>query len=201
MARTATKLELTDTDTVHLKKLIRTRTTQVQIAQRARILLLKAEGLSEEDIADKVGLNRKSVRLCLQKYKDGGVENALIDAPGRGRNPEITDEEKAWIINVACQRPYELGYSAETWTYTMLTTHINYHAEASGYLRLSTISRSFIQQVLEQADIKPHKIRYYCDKRDPDFDEKMHEVLVVYKQIEMQFDEEGKGRPNSSHLG
>ena len=49
--------------------------------------------------------------------------------------------------------------------------------------------------ILDEAEIKPHKIRYYCEKRDPDFDRKMHDVLVVYKQIELQFDEEGKILP------
>ena len=39
--------------------------------------------------------------------------------------------------------------------------------------------------------MKPFKIKYYCEKRDPDFETKMHEVLLVYKQIEMQFDENG----------
>ena len=192
MARKPVKLELSDKDRSYFEKLIRTRTTQVQIAQRARIILLKSDGLSVDEISDKVGINRKSVMLCLEKYRDGGAENALSDAPGRGRNPEITDEEKTWIINRACQRPYELGYSAETWTITTLTAHINHQAESAGFLRLSTISRSSIQQILEQAEIKPHRIRYYCEKRDPDFDEKMHDILVVYKQIEMQFDENGK---------
>jgi transposase len=46
-------------------------------------------------------MNRKSVMLCVKKYHDGGVENALFDAPGRGRNAEITDDEKTWIINIA----------------------------------------------------------------------------------------------------
>lgn len=67
-----------------------------------------------DDIADKVGMNRKSVMLCLPKFKEGGIENALFDAPGRGRNAEITDEEKAWIINIACQRSADFGYDAET---------------------------------------------------------------------------------------
>ena len=195
MGMTAYKLELSEEEQLNLKKLIRTRTTQVQTAQRARILLLKSEGLSINEIADKVGINRKSVMLCLEKYKNGGVENAISDAPGRGRNPEITDEEKAWIINVACQTPYELGYSSEIWTLTRLTTHINSHAEEAGYLRLSTIGRTTIQQILDKAEIKPHRIRYYCERRDPDFDEKMHDVLVVYKQIEMQFDENGNLLP------
>jgi len=140
----------------------------------------------------KWGLNRCSVMLCLKKFKEGGIENALFDAPGRGRNAEITDEEKAWIINIACQKPIDFGYAAETWTYAKLTSHINKTAEAAGYTRLSTIHKSTVNTILDEADIKPHKITYYCENRDPDFDSKMHNVLLVYKQLEMQFDESGK---------
>jgi transposase len=190
MAKTM-KLELPEEDRLYFESILRTRTTQAQTVQRARILLLKTDGLSIDDIADKVGINRKSVMLCISKYKKGGADNALADAPGRGCNPEITDDEKAWIVSVACQLPYALGYAAETWTHSSLTKHINKNAEAAGYIRLSTVSQSSVQQILEKAAIKPHKIRYYCEKRDPDFDAKMHEVLVVYKQIELQFDEEG----------
>jgi transposase len=187
----AIKLELPEEDRLYFESILRIRTTQAQVAQRARILLLKAESLSIDEIADKVGINRKSVMLCLKKYKKGGADNALSDAPGRGCNPEITDEEKAWIVSVACQLPYTLGYSAETWTQSSLTKHINKNAETAGYTRLSTISQSSVQKILERASIKPHKIRYYCEKRDPEFDKKMNEVLVVYKQIELQFDEKG----------
>jgi transposase len=131
----------------------------------------------------------------LAKYKDGGIENAINDAPGRGRNPEITDDEKAWIHNIACKKPSEFGYPAETWTISKITKHIIENAEMSGYTRLSTISRSKIQVILNDADIKPHRIRYYCEKRDADFDEKMHDVLVVYKQVSMMFAEDGKLLP------
>ena len=48
-----------------------------------------------------------------------------------------------------------------------------------------------IQKILKRSDIKPFKIKYYCERRDPDFESKMHDVLVVYKQVSMQFDEEG----------
>ena len=129
--------------------------------------------------------------LCLKKFKEGGVENALYDAPGRGRNAEITDEEKAWIINIACKKPSEFGYAAETWTYAKLTSHINKTAEAAGYVRLSTIHKSTVNTILDEADIKPHKITYYCENRDPDFDAKMHNVLLVYKQLSFQFDKAG----------
>lgn len=192
MGKRASSIELSNEEREYLELQTRARTIQAQTVTRARILLLRADSVSIDAIADKVGLNRCSVMLCLKKFKEGGIENALFDAPGRGRNAEITDEEKAWIINIACQKPIDFGYAAETWTYAKLTSHINKTAEAAGYTRLSTIHKSTVNTILDEADIKPHKITYYCENRDPDFDSKMHNVLLVYKQLEMQFDESGK---------
>lgn len=191
MARKSSVLVLSPEDRDYLELQTRARTIQAQTVNRARILLLKADGCTVEEIADKVGLNRKSVMLCINKYSEGGVENALYDAPGRGRNAEITDEEKAWIINIACQKPTSFGYAAETWTYAKLTSHINKNAEAAGFVRLSTIHKSTVHTILDAAEIKPFRIKYYCENRDPQFDEKMHNVLLVYKQLSFQFDEDG----------
>ena len=192
MGKRASSIELSNEEREYLERQTRARTIQAQTVTRARILLLRADSVSIDAIADKVGINRCSVMLCLKKFKEGGIENALFDALGRGRNAEITDEEKAWIINIACQKPIDFGYAAETWTYAKLTSHINKTAEAAGYTRLSTIHKSTVHKILDEADIKPHKITYYCENRDPNFDSKMHNVLLVYKQLEMQFDESGK---------
>lgn len=191
MGRKASMITLTPEDREYLILKTRARTIQAQTVIRARILLLRADGHSIEAIADKVGLNRKSVMLCITKFCEGGVDNALFDAPGRGRNPEITDEEKAWIINVACQKPVDFGYAAETWTYAKLTSHINKTAESAGHIRLSTIHKSTVHTILDEAEIKPFRIKYYCENRDPDFDAKMHNVLLVYKQLSIEFDENG----------
>ncbi len=188
----AKPLSLTATDHDRLEAITRARTLQAQVVTRARILLLKEGGDSVDAIAEKVNLNRNSVLLCLKKYKEGGVDHAIYDAPGRGRNAEITDDEKAWIINIACQKPCEFGYAAETWTYAKLTSHINKTAEQAGYTRLSTLTKTSIKNILDAANIKPFRIQYYCENRDPDFDSKMHQVLLVYKQIEMLFDENGE---------
>lgn len=195
MGKKANIITLTPEERDYLKTQTRSRTIQAQTVCRARILLLKSEGETIDSIADKVGINRCSVMLCLKKFKEGGVENALFDAPGRGRNAEITDDEKAWIINIACQKPVDFGYAPETWTRALLTKHINKFAEEAGHIRLSTISQSKVRTILEEADIKLNKITYYCENRDPDFDQKMHNVLLVYKQLSMQFDEEGQLLP------
>ena len=197
MGRKASVITLSDEDRSYLETQTKARTIQAQTVMRARILLLKADGLSIDAIADKVDMNRKSIMLCINKYLEGGVENALFDAPGRGRNAEITDDEKAWIISIACQKPVDLGYSAEVWTRALLTKHINKFAEGAGHVRLSTVSQSKVRTILEEADIKPNKITYYCENRDPDFDQKMHNVLLVYKQLSLQFDEHGQLLPFS----
>jgi len=195
MSRKANIITLTNEERDYLEAQTRARTIQAQTVNRARILLLKADGHSIDVIADKIGINRKSVMLCLNKFAEGGIENALFDAPGRGRNAEITDDEKAWIINIACQKPTDFGYSAETWTYAKLTAHINKSAENAGYIRLSTIHKSTVHTILDEAEIKPFRIKYYCENRDPEFDNKMHNVLLVYKQLSFQFDEDGNFIP------
>lgn len=187
-----TYLALSNEDKDYLNSLSKKRTIQAQVVDRARILLYKAEGMTFEEIAERLAVSTATVRLCISKFNKGGVDAALFDIQRPGRPSEITDDAKAWIISVACQRPTELGYAQELWTLTSLHKHIQTHAENAGYPRLSTVTKPYIQKFLKEQNIKPFKIKYYCEKRDPDFEAKMHEVLLVYKQIEMQFDENGE---------
>lgn len=187
----AYKIELTAEEKIFLQSLSRQRTIQAQVVDRAKILLYKAEGMSNGNIADRLDVNINTVKLCLNKYKDGGIHRALFDDQRTGRRIEITDDAVAWIIDIACQRPSELGYAQELWTLKNLHKHIQEHAQEAGFPRLMTITKPMVQKILKRSDIKPFKIKYYCEKRDPDFEAKMRDVLVVYKQVAMQFDEEG----------
>ena len=186
-----TFLPLSDEDKKYLKSLSKTRTIQAQVVDRARILLYKADGVSFDDIAARLNISKRTVRLCISKFNTGGLDAALFDAKRSGRPAEVSDDAKAWIINLACQRPADLGYSQELWTLAKLHKHIQQHAQQAGFPRLTTITKAYVQKLLQDNQIKPFKIKYYCEKRDPDFKSKMHEVLVVYKQVEMQFDENG----------
>ena len=186
-----TFLPLSDEDKKYLKSLSKTRTIQAQVVDRARILLYKADGVSFDDIAARLNISKRTVRLCISKFNTGGLDAALFDAKRSGRPAEVSDDAKAWIINLACQRPADLGYSQELWTLAKLHKHIQQHAQQAGFPRLTTITKAYVQKLLQDNQIKPFKIKYYCEKRDPDFESKMHEVLVVYKQVEMQLDENG----------
>lgn len=195
MARTPDKLTLADGDRESLEKIARTRTEQAQRVDRARILLAKAEGEGIDPIAARLGLNRNTVSLCVRKYREGGLEAALADAPGRGRKPAIGDDDRAWVVNLGCTRPADLGYAAETWTQDSLAAHVRANAEAEGHPALARAAKSTVWAILDGAEVRPHKVRYYCERRDPDFDAKMHEVLVVYEQVSFRFDENGDLMP------
>ena len=190
MANTKT-IELTNDEVTYLQSLIRQRTIQAQVVDRAKVLLYKAQGATNSDIAERLDVNINTVKLCLSKFKEGGVQRALFNDKRKGRPVEITDDAVAWIISIACQRPADLGYAQELWTLKNLHQYIQNHAEEAGYTRLTTITKPMIQKILKRSEIRPFKIKYYCEKRDPDFETKMHDVLLVYKQVEMQFDENG----------
>ena len=191
MPRKTNTLELRDGDYTYLRSLFKQRTVQAQIVIRAHILLDRANGISIRDIAKIYDISTNTVRLCVDKYISGGTDEALFDKQRTGRPVEITDDAVAWIIDLACQRPADLGYSLELWTLKNLHQHIQANANAAGYPRLATITKAMVQKILKRSDVKPFKIKYYCEKRDPDFESKMHDVLVVYKQVSMQFDENG----------
>lgn len=184
-------IELSHEEKDYLTSLIKTRTIQAQVVDRARILLWKSEARSDKSIADSLGISVNTVRRCIDQYLSGGTNLALFDEERSGRPPEITDDAKAWIVSIACQKPCELGYAAELWTLAALHKHIQIHAEQAGYPRLKTVTKPWLQKYLKKMDIKPFKIKYYLERKDPDFENKMHEVLLVYKQVEMQFDENG----------
>lgn len=191
MSKNITTITLSDDERSYLVSLIKTRTIQAQIADRARMLLWKSSGRTFSDIADALGVSVPTVRRCIERFDTSGMNLALFDDERSGRPVEITDDAKAWIISIACQKPFELGYAAELWTLAALHKHIQNFAEDAGFPRLKTVTKPWLQKYLKKMDIKPFKIRYYLEKKDPDFENKMHDVLLVYKQVEMQFDENG----------
>ena len=182
------RFELTDEEVRYLTTIANTRTEEARKVRRAKILLFSSAGMSNIRIAEKLDIHRNSVELCLRKYTESGMESALRDDPGRGRKAVLSDEDKTYVRNLACQKPIELGYAQELWTVRSLQNHIKKTCIEAGYPALVSIAPSTVNKILNDAAIKPHKIRYYLEKRDPAFDKKMNDVLIVYKQIEMQLE-------------
>lgn len=76
--------------------------------------------------------------------------------------------------------------------YTIAKTVEEKQNSAEGHPRMATVAEITLRKILNNARIKPFQVSYYCEKRDPEFDAKMQDVLVIYKQVEMQFDQNGK---------
>ena len=130
-------------------------------------------------------VNRHSVALCVSKFLKFGLEAALGELPRPGKIRRIADDAIAWVLHCACQKPKELGYSYELWTYALLQRHVRMHCAEAGHPSLVELSRSKLHRILTQGEIRPHKIRFYVERRDPEFERKMVEVLHVYKEVEI----------------
>ena len=131
------------------------------------------------------GTNRPRVERCVSKALDLGVTQALVDLPGRGRRPAMTAEARAWVVSLACQKPKDLGYAQELWTTRLLAKHVRTHCQETGHPSLAKLGRGTVSKILSANQVHPHKIQYYLERRDPEFDAKMVQVLHVYKEVEI----------------
>lgn len=178
-------LVLTAEQRVTLNQLSGSRTAPLREVERAKILLGYADGASISELMRRVGVGRPMIYKCIDKALAAGMSAGLKDAYHRPHAPEITDEAKAWVVSVACTKPKDHGLAAELWTISALARFIAEQAVAAGHPRLINPGKSTVWRILNEHDIKPHKIRYYLERRDPEFDRKMQEVLMVYQDVAM----------------
>jgi len=187
-------LPLTQDHETMLRRLAGSRTAPVREVERARVLLGYAEGIPITDLARRIGISRPAIYACIDKALAAGVPMGLRDAYHRPHEPEISDEARAWVVSIACTKPAEHGLAAELWSISGLARFVSEHAEAAGFPRLAHAGKSTVWRILDEVDIKPHKIRYYLERRDPDFDRKMHEVLMVYRDVSIGAEDGGDAR-------
>lgn len=185
MARTSGRaaLVLTPEQRATLEELAASRTAAAREVERAKVLLGYAAGTSITDLQRRLGFSRPMIYRCVDKALAAGVQMGLKDKYHRPHEPEITDEAKAWVVSIACTKPKDHGLAAELWTISALARFVSEGAEAAGFARLANAGKSTVWRILDENEIKPHKIRYYLEKRDPQFDRKMQEVLMVYRDV------------------
>ena len=136
---------------------MRTAQAQAQAAARARILPLRDSGETPGPVAERVGRTSDGVRLCAARYPGGGVEHALSDGARSGRPREIDDADRAFVVDLACQRPADLGHSAEPRASDLPWAHAGKVAEAAGHPRLATVATGSAHDIL--ADARPSPTR------------------------------------------
>ncbi len=184
MARkTRKQLRLSDNDMRQLKAYSVSRIESSSVVQRSRIIIDYSVGMTIAEIVRKYGTNRPLVERTVDKAIEFGPITALNDLPRSGRPSEISDDARAWVISVACDSPTKFGFAAETWTYSALAKYIRDNCTSAGYVSLIKTGKSFLNNVLSKSNIKPHKVSYYLEKKDPEFDVKMASILHVYKEV------------------
>jgi transposase len=183
--RRAIELSLGDEDTAKLKSIAQSRTEPASRVERARILLAYREDPSFFAVGRALGLHHQTVQRCVERAVVEGPMAALDDRPRPGRERSITLEAKAWLVSLACRKAKELGYPHELWTTRLLASHAREHGPEEGHACLANLAQGTVCKILDQEEVKPHKVRYYLEQRDPDFEEKMAEVLYAYRQVKI----------------
>ncbi len=170
-------------DLARLEAIARSRTEAAIRVERARMLLAYYANPSSVAVGERVGVMRHTVRRCVRRAQLAGVMAALDDSPRPGKAPVITPEARAWLVSLACQKAKDLGYPHELWTTRLLARHAREHAASAGHPCLANIVQGTVCKILARHEVKPHKVRYYLERRDQAFEAKMAEVLCVYREV------------------
>jgi transposase len=183
--RHAIELSIREDDLARLVSITRSRTESASRVERARMLLAYQEDPSFFAVGHSLGVHHQTVQRCVERALAHGPMAALDDLPRPGKEPTITAEAKAWLVSVACRKAKELGYPHEVWTTRLLARHARECGPAEGHACLGKLAQGTVSKILNEQEVKPHKVRYYLERRDPEFKKKMAEVLCVYREVKL----------------
>ena len=183
--RRVSDLVIEEEELAELAIISRSRTEPAGRVCRARMLLAYREDPSFFAVGVALGVHHQTVQRCVARAMTDGALAALEDRARPGREPMITQPARAWLIDLACRKAKELGYPHEVWTTRLLAQHARQHGPAAGHACLADLSQGTVCKILDAGEVKPHKVRYYLERRDPEFAAKMAEVLCVYREVKL----------------
>lgn len=187
------KLTLAPEELEQLQRLGRSTKAEAREVRRAQIFTLYQAGDCVARIARSVGMTRTSVAKWINRALSVGPSAALKDAYHRPKAPVITEEASLWVVSLACSKPKDLGYAAELWTRSALAKHVRTHAGDAGHPSLTKAVKATVQRILARQPLHPERIKYYLERRDPKFGEKMRNVLLVYRAVSLQNEDSSPG--------
>lgn len=183
--RQAIELAMKDEDIERLMLISRSRTEAASRVERAQMLLSYRKNPSFFAVGKRLGVHHQTVQRCVERAVAYGALAALDDRPRPGKEPMITPEAKAWLVSLACDKAKEHGYPHELWTTRLLARHARANGAAAGHDCLAHLVQGTVCKILGQEEIKPHKVRYYLERRDAEFEQKMAEVLCIYREVQI----------------
>ena len=147
---------------------------------KASIILDYLDGHSVDRFVTTNGVNKNTVKKCLSKLRDFGMETTMNGLPRPRKPRKMTNVYKSRVLNLECTKPSEHGYPDELFSYKPMTDHIR-NSKPS----LKNMSRYTVIEILHETEIRTTWIRYFVEKRDHDFEKKMATVLHVYREFAM----------------
>jgi putative transposase len=164
MARKAKPIILKGQELQELTSMSRSNKLDYRYVIRSRIILGLYQGKSYDQVQKELSIGREAVAKWKGRFLDIGIQG-LMDKPGRGAKPKYSDEDRARIVQKACEKP-EGGYTS--WSQRRIAKELG-------------MSQSTVQKTLKEHILKPHKVDYWCGKStDPGFEAKMLNVIGLY---------------------
>jgi transposase len=142
--RQVLELAIKDEDLSRLKAIARSRTEPASRVERARMLLAYREDPSFFAVGRALGVHHQTVQRCVERAVAHGPLAALDDQPRLGKEPTITSEAKAWLVDLACRKAKELGYPHELWTTRLLARHAREHGPRAGHGCLANLAQGTV---------------------------------------------------------
>lgn len=165
MAKPVDRVELCPEDRAELESWLRSSTTRKSLVERARILLLSSEGQSAEVIAGKLDVSTRTVYKWRRRYRKEGV-GGLSDHPRPGQPRKLAPDKVHEILRLTTER---IPDEATHWSVRLMAKYAG-------------VTRWQVVQVWQAADLKPHRIKSFKLSQDPQFAEKVVDVVGLYLQ-------------------
>ena len=193
MSGKAAKISFTEKQQKILEQISRSRTASQRLVQRVGIILMAFSGLLNAEIGNSIGLARKQVGLWRRRWQQSydalgaiecneneatlcrAIEEVLGDAPRGGSKGTFTAEEVTQILAVACEPPEQSGRPINQWTHRELADEV----VRRGIVKFISVSQ--VGRYLIQAELQPHRSKYWLNTKEKD-----REVFATQVQIVCQ---------------
>lgn len=159
--RVAPEIVLTNEEHAELSKLARSKRTSARLVQRARIVLLAADGMQNKDIAEQLGVGRVQVSRWRERYAQSRLAGIERDLP-RGAPPVKVDVAR--LVELTTQAK---PVAATHWSTRKMAAELG-------------VSASTVMRHWHAHGLKPHIVRGFKVSRDPKFVEKLEDIVGLY---------------------
>jgi transposase len=164
MPRLASPVCLTETNRLELERWVAAHHTPQQVSQRCQIVLAASRGQTDNDIASDLEINFKTAALWRKRFIDEGADSLWEVAQGRGRKPTLTPQAIERIVDATLQ------------TKPAGSTHWSCRTMA----KAQGVSKATVNRIWQSYQIKPHRIKRFKLSRDPNFLQKLTDVVGLY---------------------